>query len=145
MKLEKSKFYEEARGGFEAYPQAEKLLVTGDGNLFLPNALSLAKNHCQKYGLQLFEITRDEVMKPIETPELEPETEQTPEPEPEPETEQTPEPEPEPETEQTPESEPAPEPEPDKLESYIPQMRGNTVKKSTGNRKKKPAAGKSKK
>jgi len=60
MKPDKNQFLEGAKAVFKDYPHVDKVIATGDGNFFLPNALSLAKNHCNKFGVQLFEITRKE-------------------------------------------------------------------------------------
>lgn len=61
MKTDKSSFYEDARKVFDHNPGVEKLIVTSDGNFFLPRALSMAKNHAQRNAVELFEITLKEV------------------------------------------------------------------------------------
>ncbi|MCX6276936.1 MAG: hypothetical protein NT004_02420 [Bacteroidetes bacterium] len=60
MIIDKSKLIEKAKDVFDAHPLEEKIIVTGDGNFFLTNAIGLVRDHCRKAGVTMFFVSRSE-------------------------------------------------------------------------------------
>jgi len=56
--MEKQELIAKSKEVFEYHKNAKKVIATGDGNFFLPEALNLANDHARRNGVQVFEIAR---------------------------------------------------------------------------------------
>lgn len=57
-----------AKSVFKAHPKAQKVLVTTDGQAFLPEAHGHAKDYCRRTGNEISTIKRTDVMKEAQRP-----------------------------------------------------------------------------
>lgn len=65
--MEKQELIAKSKEVFEYHKNAKKVIATGDGNFFLPEALNLANDHARRNGVQVFEIARGDAFVELST------------------------------------------------------------------------------